>query len=147
MPASVSKFAAGAALGLACIVLPSVASAACEKIAGIHQGRFSADRREDSAGSGRPDGFGGDWTATIDGATCAVTGEAISSVTGKVALKGTYDVTKNDAKFKPIYLTMSADGNPDFIEFSFKTDAAKHLLHYVTIETPAYLYIGDFDGK
>ncbi len=140
------KFAACAALVIS-LALPSMASAACEKVAGVHQGHFSADRREDTAGSGRPDGFGGDWTATIDGATCAVTGEAISSVTGKVALTGTYDVSKSDAKFKPIYLTMSADGNPDFIEFSFKTDMAKHLLHYVTIETQAYLYIGDFDGK
>lgn len=146
MSASVSKFAAGAVL-LACMALPTVASAACEKVAGLHQGRFSVDRREDSAGSGRPDSFGGNWTATIDGATCAVTGEVTSDVTGKVAMTGTYDVSKDDTKFKPIYLTMTADNNPDFIELSFTTDMAKHLLRYVTIETPAYLYIGGFDGK
>lgn len=42
---------------------------------------------------------------------------------------------------------MSVEGNADFIEPSFKTDFAKRLLRYVVVETPAYLYIGDFDGK
>ena len=46
-------------------------------------------------------------------------------LTGKVAMTGTYDASKDDAKFKPVNLTMSADGNPDFIEFSFKTDLTK----------------------
>lgn len=125
-----------------------MAFASCEKVAGEHHGRFKVDKREDVRDSGRPDYFDGTWTITVDGATCAISGQADSAMTGVVALTGTYGVNNADtSKFKVTNLYMDAAGNADFIEFSFKTDSARHLLHYVTIETAQYLYDGDFDGK
>ena len=145
MPTAFSKLAIGAVTAAACLMLPAMAFAGCEQVAGEHHGRFSVDKREDSGDSGRPDYVSGTWTATIDGTTCAVTGEADSDLTGKVALTGTYDASAG-GKFKVTNLSLQADSS-DFIEFSFSTDTAKRLLRYVVSETAQYRYVGDFDGK
>ncbi|ESQ91539.1 hypothetical protein ABAC460_06020 [Asticcacaulis sp. AC460] len=135
----------GVALAL-CLATP--AFAACEKVAGKHGGRFNVDKREDAANSGRPDYVSGNWSLTIDAATCAITGEADSPLTGPVALTGTYGGEGADtSKFRIKDVYMDAAGNPDFIQFSFSSASSKRLLRYVVIETAAYLYVGDFDGK
>ncbi len=137
-----------AGVAIALMLAPAMAMASCEQVAGKHSGHFNLDKREEAAGGARPDHVTGDWTATIDGATCAVTGEADSPLTGKVQLTGTFGTYNADtSKFKPTNLYMEVTGNPDFIGFVFKNDAAKHLLRYVEVETPDYLYVGDFDGK
>ena len=130
------------------LLSPAVAFADCQAVAGKHGGSFTIDKREDTKDGNHPDSVRGTWTATIDGATCAVTGEATSPLTGTVALTGKFGAYNPDtSKFKVTNLYMDAAGNPDFIQFVFKTDSAKHLLHDVEVETSAYLYVGDFDGK
>ena len=136
-----------AAVALA-VLTPAAAFADCQAVAGKHGGSFTIDKREDTKDGNHPDSVRGTWEATIDGATCAVTGKATSPLTGDVVLSGKFGAYSDDtSKFKVNNLYMEVTGNPDFNEFVFKTDAAKHLPHYVEVETADYLYVGDFDGK
>ncbi len=140
-----SKSIAGIAAAV-CLCLPVAAFADCASVAGTHGGRFDADKRSDVRNSTRPDGISGTWTATVDGATCEMTGEVMSDFTGKVVLKGIYN-NADGGKFRVLNVTMDVADTTTYETFSFSTDKAKHLLHFVLIQTADYEYDGSFDGK
>ncbi len=142
---SAFKLAACVTVAAACLAAPA-AFAACENVAGPHHGHFDADKRSDSQNSGRPDNITGTWTATIDGATCEMTGQAETSFTGTVALKGTYDAS-DGGKFKVTNVSMDVADSTDYQAFAFETVPDQHLLHFVLIQTADYEYDGSFDGK
>ncbi len=142
------KTIAGITVAAACLLAPAIASASCEAIAGEHHGSFTVDKRSDIDNGGHPDHFDGKWTATIDAATCAMTGTVTSNFAGPVAVKGTYGIYNPDtSKFKTTNLYMDAADNADYVAFVFETDTKAHLLHNVRIETADYAYEGSFDGK
>ncbi len=123
-----------------------VAAADCTSAAGAHGGRFDADKRSDVRNSTRPDAISGTWTATVDATTCEMTAEVMSDFTGKVTLKGTYN-NADGGKFRVNNVTMDVADATTYETFAFQTDKAKHLLHFVLIQTADYEYDGSFDGK